>query len=110
MNAAERALIGQGSSPTPTQTRGAVPWRRIFASRDLWCLSGAYAVLGYNVYFYLAWFYLYLVNERGFSLEAGERLGLGTWAFVFAYFKLFAVLGVFAAFLRASQRVTVSQR
>lgn len=71
VNAQERALIGLGSNPTPTQTRGAVPWRRIFASRDLWCLSGAYAVLGYNVYFYLAWFYLYLVNERDFSLEAG---------------------------------------
>ena len=34
-------------------------------------LAGAYGVLGYNVYFYFAWFYLYLVNERGFSLEAG---------------------------------------
>lgn len=40
----------------------------------------------------------------------GETIGLGRWAFVFAYFKLFAVLGAWAALLRASQRVTVSQR
>ena len=37
----------------------------------MWLLTGAYGVLGYNAYFYFAWFYLYLVNERGFSLESG---------------------------------------
>ena len=48
-----------------------VPWRRLFGSRDLWFLTGAYVVLGYVVYFYFAWFYLYLVNERGFSMTRG---------------------------------------
>ncbi len=74
VNAAERALIDAGNTRTSAgqhDVPGRVPWRRLFGSRDLWCLAGAYGVLGYNVYFYFAWFYLYLVNERGFSLEAG---------------------------------------
>ena len=50
-----------------------MPSRRLFRSRDLWCLAGAYGVLGYNAYFYYAWFYLYLTHERGFSLERGGR-------------------------------------
>ena len=74
VNAAERALIDAGDARAAAAQHdvpGRVPWRRLFGSRDLWCLAGAYGVLGYNVYFYFAWFYLYLVNERGFSLESG---------------------------------------
>ncbi len=73
VNSAEREII----DPAHSRSAGAyeasrkVPWRRLFGSRDLWFLTGAYAVLGYIVYFYFAWFYLYLVNERGFSLELG---------------------------------------
>lgn len=74
VNAAERVLIDAGdaqASAAQHDVPGRVPWRRLFGSRDLWCLAGAYGVLGYNVYFYFAWFYLYLVNERGFSAESG---------------------------------------
>ena len=72
VNAAERELIAAASSaPVGPESWGNVPWRRLLGSRDLWFLTGAYSVLGYIVYFYFAWFYLYLVNERGFSLESG---------------------------------------
>lgn len=74
VNAAERALIDAGegqASAALHDVPGRVPWRRLFGSRDLWCLAGAYGVLGYNVYFYFAWFYLYLVDVRGFSLASG---------------------------------------
>jgi hypothetical protein len=40
----------------------------------------------------------------------GAKLGLGRWAFALSYFKLFAALGAFGAFLRPAQRTTVSQR
>ncbi|MSQ68964.1 MAG: MFS transporter [Gammaproteobacteria bacterium] len=70
VNEAERALLG-----TPSHDRekpaAKTPWRRLLGARQLWFLTGAYAVLGYNLYFYFAWFYLYLVNERGFSLQSG---------------------------------------
>jgi len=74
VNAAERALIDPAraeSAIARNESSGKVPWRRLFGSHDLWFLTGAYSVLGYNVYFYFAWFYLYLVNERGFSLQSG---------------------------------------
>jgi MFS transporter, ACS family, glucarate transporter len=72
VNAAERALIEvAGGRPTHAGTGGKVPWRRLFGNRDIWFLTGAYCVVGYSLYFYFAWFYLYLVNELGFSLTSG---------------------------------------
>ena len=38
---------------------------------DLWCLTAAYVALGYILYIYFSWFYLYLVNVRGFSVLSG---------------------------------------
>lgn len=60
--------LSTGSRKSPA---GQIPWARLLGSRDLWLLTGAYFVLGYVVYFYFAWFYLYLVNERGFSVSSG---------------------------------------
>ncbi len=78
VNAAERALIAHGQlNDDVARIPGQVPWRKLFGSRDLWCLAAAYGVLGYNVYFYFAWFYLYLVDVRHFTLERG---GLFTMA------------------------------
>ena len=37
----------------------------------LWWLVLSYSCLGYVAYVYLSWFYLYLVNERGFDLLRG---------------------------------------
>lgn len=73
VNDAELKLIQTGNAPLDSrkQSLRAVPWGRLFGRRDMWLLTGAYGVLGYNAYFYFAWFYLYLVNERGFSLESG---------------------------------------
>ena len=73
VNAAELAFIQTGNQPVDSRTQSLtqVPWGRLFGRRDMWFLTTAYGVLGYNAYFYFAWFYLYLVNERGFSLEAG---------------------------------------
>ncbi len=70
VNAAERALLAMPAAPTAEKAIK-TPWRKLLGSRDLWFLTGAYWVLGYNAYFYFAWFYLYLVNERGFSIQSG---------------------------------------
>jgi ACS family glucarate transporter-like MFS transporter len=70
---AERELIDpQGEAEAARATAAlVVPWRKLFGARDLMLLTAAYCVLGYIVYFYFAWFYLYLVNERGFSMTSG---------------------------------------
>jgi ACS family glucarate transporter-like MFS transporter len=74
VNAAELHLIGQSSEPSqaaPPQQVGPVPWRALLARSDLWCLTAAYVPLGYILYIYFSWFYLYLVNVRGFSVLSG---------------------------------------
>jgi len=48
-----------------------IPWRVLLGRPDLWFLTAAYTVLGYIGYIYFSWFYLYLVNERHFSIVSG---------------------------------------
>ena len=38
-------------------------------------MTGAYFTIGYIAYLYFSWFYLYLVNVRGFSLTHGGLYG-----------------------------------
>jgi ACS family glucarate transporter-like MFS transporter len=47
----------------------------------LWWLVLSYSCLGYVAYVYLSWFYLYLVNERGFdALRGGIYASAPFWA------------------------------
>ncbi len=74
VNESELKLINENHTAPDDKDEplASVPWKKLLIGRrDLWFLTAAYGVLGYIAYFYFAWFYLYLVNERGFSLEAG---------------------------------------
>ena len=47
----------------------------------IWWLVGSYSCLGYVAYVYLSWFYLYLVNVRGFDeLQGGLYASAPFWA------------------------------
>lgn len=48
-----------------------VPWRRFARTPTVWWLVASYSCLGYVAYIYMSWFYLYLVNVRGFGLLRG---------------------------------------
>ncbi len=50
---------------------GRVPWRRLAGSSTLRWLVLSYSCLGYVAYVYMSWFYLYLVNVRGFDVLRG---------------------------------------
>ena len=73
VNQEELQYINQDadSGPTPSPSLARVPWRVLLGRRDLWFLTAAYFVLGYIFYIYFSWFYLYLVNVRGFSMLDG---------------------------------------
>lgn len=80
VNAAELRRIQPASTLTPEQSHpsGPVPWRAILGRRaDLWFLSAVTFITGYVIYIYLSWFYLYLVNVRGFSVLSGGVYGAG---------------------------------
>jgi ACS family glucarate transporter-like MFS transporter len=49
-----------------------VPWRSLAAHPTLRWLVLSYSCLGYVAYVYMSWFYLYLVNVRGFDVLRGS--------------------------------------
>jgi ACS family glucarate transporter-like MFS transporter len=73
VNAAELRHITRGLAPSSRQNRSPrpVPWRALLGCSDLWFLTASYFTLGYILYIYFSWFYLYLVNVRGFSVLSG---------------------------------------
>ena len=54
---------------------GPNPWPALLHNKSLWCVTAAYFTIGYIAYLYFSWFYLYLVNVRGFSLTHGGFYG-----------------------------------
>ncbi len=48
-----------------------VPWKAIATTPTVWWLTISYTCLGYVAYVYMSWFYLYLVNVRGFAILQG---------------------------------------
>lgn len=44
-----------------------VPWKAMVQTPTVWWLVISYTCLGYVAYIYMSWFYLYLVNVRGFG-------------------------------------------
>ena len=71
VNAAETALIRTGGASSRAGDAGTVPWRAFARTPTVWWLVGSYTCLGYVAYIYMSWFYLYLVNVRGFGVLRG---------------------------------------
>ncbi len=67
VNAAELARI-EPTGPAPRHgPRVKTPWLAFARTPTVWWLTLSYSCLGYVAYVYLSWFYLYLVNVRGFG-------------------------------------------
>ncbi|HEX9154472.1 MAG TPA: MFS transporter, partial [Nitrospira sp.] len=63
----DRPAIETSQAAPPT----AIPWHALRSTPTIWWLVLSYSCLGYVAYLYLSWFYLYLVNVRGFSVLQG---------------------------------------
>lgn len=63
----------QGTPPAipAVPIRPSIPWATLRNTPSVWWLMLSYGCLGYVAYVYMSWFYLYLVNERGFSVLRG---------------------------------------
>ena len=48
-----------------------IPWTALRKTPTVWWLVLSYSCLGYVAYVYMSWFYLYLVNVRGFDVLRG---------------------------------------
>ena len=62
------------SAGLPPATRSAesqsLPWRTIFASRNVWVLTASYFGFVYVAYIFFTWFFTYLSTVRGLNLKA----------------------------------------
>jgi ACS family glucarate transporter-like MFS transporter len=75
VNQAELKIINQHASAHHAQSP--IPWRAFAHTRSVWLLTMSYTCLGYVAYVYLSWFYLYLLNERGFDVLEGAFFATG---------------------------------
>ena len=62
---------GEGWGKGGNNLSSNVPWKAILRTPTVWWLTLSYTCLGYVAYIYMSWFYLYLVNERGFAILQG---------------------------------------
>ena len=89
VNAEEAALIAAGRSARGTDVSAPTPWKSFARTPTVWWLVLSYTCFGYVAYVYMSWFYLYLVNVRGF----GELRGAVYSTVPFLAMTLFCVLG-----------------
>ncbi len=75
VNQAELKIIKQ--NPSTHREKSQIPWRAFARNRSVWLMTMSYTCLGYVAYVYLSWFYLYLVNERGFDVLEGAFFAAG---------------------------------
>jgi len=72
----------QSGAPAKQDLPERIPWRRLFASGNLWALFGMYFCSAYGFFFFVTWLPTYLVEEHGLTLErsgwyAALPLGVG---------------------------------
>jgi ACS family glucarate transporter-like MFS transporter len=75
VNAAEVALIE--TLPAAKNAAMSPTWTMIAKTPTVWWLVLSYSCLGYVAYVYMSWFYLYLVNVRGFGVLRGALFASG---------------------------------
>lgn len=66
---AELEQIRAGIDAGAPTARPPIPWRRIFANRDVWALTISYFTFGYVVWIFFSWFFIYLAEARGLNLK-----------------------------------------
>ncbi len=76
VNAEELAVI-TGTAAHPAAHPEPVPWAAFLRTPTVWWIVLSYTSLGYVAYVYMSWFYLYLVNERGFGVLRGAFFASG---------------------------------
>ena len=89
VNAAELALIKGEPSEKESDAGPTSTWNTIIRTPTVWWLVLSYSCLGYVAYVYMSWFYLYLVNVRGFGVLRGALFASGP----FVAMAIFCPLG-----------------
>ena len=79
VSAGELTLIRTGRDTLPdaadaaelaVNKKNAIPWKRLFTSREMVALTVSYFALGYVAWIFFGWFYIYLAQARGLNLKS----------------------------------------
>jgi MFS transporter, ACS family, glucarate transporter len=82
---AEKALLdGSQNQPSPSTlpvdapvvSKPAVPWAKIFRSKEVLALTSSYFAYGYVAWIFFAWFYIYMAQVRGLNLKASAAFSM----------------------------------
>ena len=86
-----RNSTARSSVSLPTKT----PWADLLKNRQLWLLTVSSFFSGYIAYIFFSWFYLYLVEVRGFTLLRGSFYATLPFLTMTVGFPLGGLLGDF---------------
>lgn len=75
VNPAEMQAIVASRETTQRANGGSTPWKSILSSKSTWGLVLGYMCQGFPIYFFHTWFFIYLVQVRGFSVTKGSLWG-----------------------------------
>jgi ACS family glucarate transporter-like MFS transporter len=70
VSTAELTHIQSGLAIDVQTEHPSVPWRKIFSSRNVWCITLSYFAFGYVLWIFLSWFFIYLTQARGLNLAS----------------------------------------
>jgi len=76
---AELALISSGQSEPVVLGSNSTLWWKLLKKRNMCLLSLSYFFEGYVLFIFVFWFYLYLVDVRGFSVLSGGIFASLPW-------------------------------
>lgn len=74
VNAAELAFIRAGAESRRAEGLP-TPWKKMFSSVSVWALILSYTCIAFPAYIFYTWFFIYLVNVRGLTVEQGGWWG-----------------------------------
>lgn len=74
---AELALIAVNRPPSKNEGPGA--WKKVLVNREVLLLTASYFCMNYVYYIFFNWFFVYLVDVRGFSALQGGWMAAAPW-------------------------------
>jgi ACS family glucarate transporter-like MFS transporter len=78
VNDAELGLIQAGRFDREERA-GKGAWLKVLANREVLLLTASYFCANYAFYFFFSWFFIYLVEDRGFTALAGGLAASVPW-------------------------------
>ena len=78
-NDSELALINADRPPPESMGPEKGAWKRLLRNRETLLLTFSYFCMNYVFYVFFQWFFIYLVNERGFGILGGGLFASVPW-------------------------------